>query len=124
VAEGKVLARHLRAKQAQFRAMRVFIYGHTHQFETPWKVAVNDLVDITVSNTGAFQRLINEAGFLRRIGGTPPADGLRQLRLEQLPPCYTAVIVQQGGAEPEVYAWHMPEDGTGVLLTAGDARCQ
>ena len=123
MAKGKVLARHLRAKQSQFPAMRVFIHGHTH-IETPWKVALNDLVDITVANTGAFQRLIDEAGFLRRIGGTPPAEGLRFLRLEQLPPCYTVVIVPQEGAEPEIYAWHMPEDGIGGRLTAGDGRCQ
>ncbi|MCK1511377.1 metallophosphoesterase [Bradyrhizobium sp. 190] len=124
LAKAQILSRHFRARQLQFRAMRVFIYGHTHQFETPCSVALNDLISITVANTGAFQRLIDEEGFLRVIGGTPPWEGLRTLRLEQLPPRYTAVIVADANSNPEVYAWHMPEDGIGALVTAEDGRCR
>jgi UDP-2,3-diacylglucosamine pyrophosphatase LpxH len=124
VAKSRVLARHLRARQAQFRDMEVFIYGHTHQYEKTWKVPVNDLMNITVANTGAFQRLVDEPGFLRRLNGMTPEHGLRTMTVEQLAPCYTAVIIATADAEPEVYAWHMPEDGRGILVSPGDGRCK
>jgi UDP-2,3-diacylglucosamine pyrophosphatase LpxH len=124
VSKDKVLARHLRARQRQFKGMRVFIYGHTHQYEDPRKVELNDLLKVTVANTGAFQRLLDEPGFLRRLNGMTPQEGLRTLRLEQLPPCYTAIIVPTDGAEPQVRAWYMPEDGGGVFVPPNAAICR
>jgi hypothetical protein len=47
-----------------------------------------------VANTGAFQRLIDEGGFLRRLPpGITPEEGLKRIPLERLPPCYTVVLI-------------------------------
>ena len=124
VSKGKVMARHLRAKQAQLRAMQIFIYGHTHLYETPWQVALNDLVNVTVVNTGAFQRLTDERGFLARLKGISPEEGLRTMTLEQLSPCYTAVIIPADGAEPQVYSWYMREDLAGTFVDPTHASCR
>jgi hypothetical protein len=107
--------------------MRVFIYGHTHQFEEPWRVNLDSGPTITIANTGAFQRLVDEAGFLKRLNGRTPQEALRTMTPEELPPCYTAVIVPAGAAGdipvPKTRAWHMPEDGTGSFTDPGDPRC-
>lgn len=124
VSRDKVLAGHLRARQQQFNGMRVFIFGHTHKYEEPRKVPLNDLVSITVANTGTFQRLIDEQGFLRRLNGMHPEQGLRSMHLEELAPCYTAIIVRTDGAEPEVRTWYMSEDGAGAFIALEDARCR
>ena len=97
--KSKVMAKHLADRQAAHKSMRVFIYGHTHQFEEPWRVDVEGSpVTVTVANTGAFQRLIDEAGFLKRLDGRAPQDALRSMSLEELPPCYTSVVVSASAA--------------------------
>jgi UDP-2,3-diacylglucosamine pyrophosphatase LpxH len=126
--KSKVMAKHLADRQATHKSMRVFVYGHTHQFEEPWRVDVEGLpVTVTVANTGAFQRLIDDAGFLKRLGGRTPQDALRSMRLEELPPCYTAVVVPVPAAgqlpAPRTQAWYMPEDGAGSFTTPDDPRC-
>jgi UDP-2,3-diacylglucosamine pyrophosphatase LpxH len=127
--KSKVMAKHLAARQADYKSMRVFIYGHTHQFEEPWRVEVEGSpVTITIANTGAFQRLIDDAGFLRRLGGRPPEEALRSMSLEELPPCYTAVVVSAPASGqlpvPKTVAWHMPEDGAGSFTTPDDPKCR
>ena len=124
ISKDKVLARHLRARQQQFTGIQLFIYGHTHQYENSRKVPLNDLVSVTVANTGAFQRLIDEPGFLRRLNGITPQEGLRAIPLEQLPPCYTAVIVPTDAAETQVRAWHMTEDEVGTFVSPTDEKCR
>jgi UDP-2,3-diacylglucosamine pyrophosphatase LpxH len=124
IAKDKVLARHLRARQSQFKSVTVFIYGHTHQYEVARELSLNDLVKVTVVNTGAFQRLIDESGFLRRLNGVPPQEGLRTLGLDQLPPCYSAVLIPTSEAKPELHLWHMTEDAAGVFVPPGDPRCK
>jgi UDP-2,3-diacylglucosamine pyrophosphatase LpxH len=101
ISKDKMLARHLRARQLQFKAMRVFIYGHTHQYEDAREVPLNELVSVTVANTGAFQRLVDEQGFLQRLKGMSPQDGLRTMNLDQLAPCYTAVIIPMSSVAPK-----------------------
>jgi UDP-2,3-diacylglucosamine pyrophosphatase LpxH len=126
--KAKVMARHLADRQATYKSMRVFIYGHTHQFEEPWRVNLDSGPTITIANTGAFQRLVDEAGFLKRLNGRTPQEALRTMTPEELPPCYTAVIVPAGAAGdipvPKTRAWHMPEDGTGSFTDPGDPRCR
>ncbi|TQF30569.1 hypothetical protein UNPA324_13820 [Bradyrhizobium sp. UNPA324] len=126
--KSKVMAKHLAARQADHKSMRVFIYGHTHQYEEPWRVDVEGSpVTITIANTGAFQRLIDDAGFIRRLGGREPQEALRSTSLEELPPCYTAVVVSAPAPGqlpvPKTVAWHMPEDGAGSFTTPDDPRC-
>lgn len=122
ISKAKVMARHLRGRLRQFPGMEIFVYGHTHQFEPPWQVAVDDLTKVTVVNTGAFQRLIDEEHFLARLNGRSPQEGLRTMKLEELPACYTAVIVANGQSGPKVFAWHMDEHGAGEFVSAD--KCQ
>jgi UDP-2,3-diacylglucosamine pyrophosphatase LpxH len=124
-----VLREHLLARRAQFKGMRVFIYGHTHQLEEEWILEVPGTVNVKVSvlNTGAFQRVVDEKGYLKRVRnkGVSPGEGLRRLGLEDLPPCYTVVLVPYDGSVPKPVTkrWHMEEDGTGTLVNPGDPRC-
>lgn len=122
----KVMAKHLRARLGTYQSMRVFIYGHTHQYENPWPVDL-DNVRVTVANTGAFQRLINEKGFLGRLNGRTPEEALRTMQLDELPACYTAIIVPEPPSGqvpvPKSRAWYMPENGPGVLTSPEDGRC-
>jgi UDP-2,3-diacylglucosamine pyrophosphatase LpxH len=127
VAKEKVMARHLSQRLQQAKRMRLFIYGHTHQYELPWQVQVG-IPKITVANTGAFQRLVSEAGFLKRLNGMSPQEGLRKISLDQLAPCYSAILVKPParGYPPkaEVIAWYMEEDKIGEFISLQDSRCQ
>jgi len=124
-----VLTEHLQGRLAQsgLRQMRVFVYAHTHELEEAWPVQVTDLRSVMVLNTGAFQRVINEDGFLSRAKAKnlPPAEALRQLTPEDLPPCYTAVVVAFGDALPEAQTvrWHMEEGKPGGFVNVGNAAC-
>ena len=92
--KSKVIAKHLVARQATYKKIRVFIYGHTHQFENPWSVDLDGLTTVSVANTSAFQCLLDEPGFLKRLNGRTPQDALRTMTLNELPACYSAVIVE------------------------------
>jgi hypothetical protein len=107
--------------------MRLFIYGHTHQYELPREVNIDDRVAVTVANTGAFQRVIDDTAFRRRLAGRTAPEALRSMSLDELPACYTAVIVKPtvDGKLPtlEVFAWHMAESGAGDLVSPGAGPC-
>lgn len=124
-----VLREHLSQRLGEFPATRVFVYAHTHQFEEEWGVNLNNPINVRISvlNTGAFQRVVDEKGYLRRIekNGLSAAEGLRKLSLDALPPCYTTVMVpyERGLPKPVVKRWLMEEKGRGTLVDAGDARC-
>ena len=124
----KVLAKHLQARKASYPSMEVFIYGHTHQFEEPWKVELNDGAKIVVANTGAFQRLIDEPQFRTRLKGRTPIEGLKGMDLAELPACYGAIQVKSAGKntdlKPEVRAWFMPEDQSGQFVSVVDEKCE
>jgi UDP-2,3-diacylglucosamine pyrophosphatase LpxH len=121
-----VMRRHLGDRLASFPRMRLFIYGHTHQYELPWAVDVGR-VAVTIANTGAFQRVIDDAAFRRRLAGRTAPEALRTMSLDELPACYTLVIVEPTADEKlptlEVFSWHMAEDGAGVLVRSGAAPC-
>ena len=57
-------------------------------------VDLDGLTTVPVANTGAFQRLLDEPGFLKRLNGRTPQDALRTMTLDELPTCYSAVIVE------------------------------
>ncbi len=124
-----VLRDHLSGRLGKYPAARVFVYGHTHQLEQKWGVDLINPINVRISvlNTGAFQRVIDESGYLHRIekNGLSAAEGLRKLPLDALPPCYTAVIVsrENGLPNPVVKRWFMEEQGSGTLVDPGDARC-
>jgi UDP-2,3-diacylglucosamine pyrophosphatase LpxH len=129
VPRSRVMAEHLRMRlDGNYRKMRVFIYGHTHQLEEEWKVDVSDVLSISVLNSGAFQRVVDEPGYLARMKARnwTPAEGLRRLGPEDLAPCYTAVLVPYEGAEPRprTLQWHQHEDSTGRFVFPGAAECK
>ena len=79
-------------------------------------------------NTGAFQRIEDEPGFLQRAKtkNLTPAQALRVLSPEDLPPCYTAVVIgfSEDLPEAETIRWQMPEGGTGRFVDVGDVACK
>ena len=115
---------HLRAD----KRLRVFVYGHTHGFEKGWPLKMTSGTEVIVHNTGAFQRTVDEAGFLARVTSRnlAPEDALRKIKLEDLPPCYSAVLVtyaSSGVPASKTWLWHQEEGGTGALVEPGDIRC-
>jgi hypothetical protein len=129
VPRARVIRAHLAQRRLATPRMRFFIYGHTHQYEKPWEIDLDGLTTVGVTNTGAFQRLINETGYLKRIKAMhiTEREGLRQLPLDKLPACYTFVTIDYESSipKPKLLAWHQEEDGQGrVVDPEEDNRCQ
>lgn len=108
--------------------MRVFVYGHTHAFETEWPVEISSRVTVHVLNDGAFQRVVDDAKFreLAQEAGKSPAQALQELDLAELPACYTFVEISSSEGTPlhrELSAWHMDEAGPGEIVDVCDPRC-
>lgn len=126
-----IISAHLKVRlsESELRRMRVFIYAHTHQLESEWAVKPpGELNEIAVFNTGAFQRLVEEQGFLKRARERhiDSAQALSELPVEALPACYTAVVVAQGTfpVKAVTVRWHMEERSTGKFVSPADAVCQ
>jgi hypothetical protein len=125
----RVLVDHVSDRLQQFGRMRMFIYGHTHQYENEWPLRAKGPIGIKVRvlNTGAFQRVVDEETYVRiaKAKNLSEAEGLRRLAIEDLPSCYTAVTVTYESTMPvaSLYKWYMPEDGTGALLNSDDQHC-
>jgi hypothetical protein len=122
-----VMRRHLEARLAAYPAMTVFVYGHTHAAEAAWEVALDGGRTVTVLNSGAFQRLVDEEGYVSRSAAWErPSQGLGVLALEDLAPCYSAVVVERRGGRPHprLEAWHCPETGGGRRVAPGDPVCR
>jgi hypothetical protein len=118
-----VIRTHLAERLRNDDRMGIFIYSHTHAPEVGWPIA-----GVLVHNTGAFQRTIDEKGFLTRVDEKhiPANQALRMIKLEDLPACYATVLVtyQSGSPESKTLRWHMHEDGDGSLVEPDDPRCQ
>jgi hypothetical protein len=123
-----VMRAHVAGRMRNAKKMQMFVYGHTHQLEEGWLLAVNALRFVNVFNTGAFQRTTDEPGFLRRakVKSWAPAEALRKLKVEDLPACYTAVLVEYNGGVPEGHTkrWWMQEANPGKLVRPGAPECQ
>lgn len=123
------LREHLKLRFDEFKRMRVFIYGHTHAMQAPWSLDVDSSAAVVVANSGAFQRLIDDDGFMARVNAKKwsAAEGLRRLKPEDLPPCYGVILVPYAGArpEPDAQMWWMPEDEkAGEFISPRDKRCR
>jgi len=98
-----------------------------HALEVGWPMMIEQGKEVMVHNTGAFQRTIDEDGFLARFRekDLKASQALRTIKLEDLPPCYSAVLVTYRSAVPDskTWRWHMPENGKGSLVEPGDERC-
>lgn len=116
-----------RIRQEGLKDMSLFIYGHTHLLEEEWSVKFGLPHPVKIYNTGAFQRLVDEKGFLSRAKGKP-SDALKSLSVEDLAPCYTAVFVTMSPNLPsaKIVKWHMTEDSgqTGYFTDIEDPVCK
>lgn len=124
ISQDKVIARHLETRLPNYAAMQVFVFGHTHQVIVPRAIQIG-LRKVTIANTGAFQRLIDEAGFLRRLNGGTPQEALKSMTVDDLPPCYSAIVIRtaNGDPKPELRTWHMQENGSGFFVSQNDSQC-
>jgi hypothetical protein len=123
-----VVGAHVEGHLSADTRLRIFVYGHTHDFEEGWPLKVASGTQVTVHNTGAFQRTVDEAAFLARVAqkNLAPSDALRKIKLEDLPACYSAVLVtysSSGVPTSKTWRWHQEEGGTGALVEPGDNRC-
>lgn len=125
-----ILSKHLESRIATYTKAAVFVYGHTHQYERAWDLKLRGGHKITVLNSGAFQRLIDEEGYLKRVESMGLGDqkhkGLSRIALDSLAPCYGTVIVQRyrGVLVPEMKMWHMPDGETGKLIDPTSKKCK
>lgn len=96
----------------RFHRMEVFVYGHTHVPEFDWRMKVKGVRIVDILNTGAFQRLIDEADFVKRTKDKEASVALSSLQLEDLPACYASVLISYEGIRPkaELHYWRQPEN--------------
>ena len=124
----RVIGSHLRSLLPASRSARFFVYGHTHELNFNWSVPWDDNRVMTVFNTGAFQRLVN-VPTLRQISTrrhVPFESSLREVPLESLPACYSAVFITgvNGSWDGRLRNWLMGEDAQGgTLIEPCDSRC-
>jgi UDP-2,3-diacylglucosamine pyrophosphatase LpxH len=125
-----VLREHLLNRREKFANLTVFIYGHTHLLEERWSLALEEDDTVSVLNSGAFQRLIDEPGFINRVNADTtietPAEGFKMMPIEALAPCYTFIMVpyKDGKPVPVTQQWYMPENGQGRIVNPGDEKCE
>jgi UDP-2,3-diacylglucosamine pyrophosphatase LpxH len=120
--ERAVVTPHLAMREAVYPAMVNFVYGHTHTYREPW-IATVDGATVSVANTGAFHRVIDEAGFEKRTGSLPRSRALRSLQPEDLPACYTFVVVENERRPMKLWRWYQPEGAAGSRVRASDPKC-
>ena len=126
-----VMRTHATLRRSTFPNMKVLVYAHTHQLEPAWDLRLGLGDSVSVLNTGAFQRLVGEQGFRKRLTDMKiykPSDGLSKIPLEALAPCYSFVEVApgDGAARPTAATrlWKMAEsDPTGKVVAPGDSGC-
>ncbi len=123
----EVLAKHM-VKLGNARVGAAFyVYGHTHQLEEPWELSLGGASRITVANTGAFQRVIGEAGFEKRVRdrNLKPGEALKTLTHDDLPPCYTFVVVTRGEVNSmSTLRWFQPDGAEGKPVAVGAPGCE
>ena len=81
-----------------FRSFTIFVYGHTHSAHQPRVVKVTPEWEVSVVNTGAFQRIASPE-FIASISANERNDPafLANLTLERLPDCYSFVTLKSVG---------------------------
>lgn len=128
-AHSRAMISHLTKRAKADAYMRVFVYGHTHELRCPVSVKPKTGLPVSVANTGAFQRLIDDSKYIeaaKKKNFTPEA-GLGGLKLEEdAPPCYSAVLVTYADGVPvaKVQNWYMDEhDGDGKFVDPTDCLC-
>jgi hypothetical protein len=120
----RILRKHLKETLEKHPAMTLFVYGHTHTMQEPWNLKVRRGTTIKVVNTGTFQRLIDEGQFLQAAKGKP-TELLSSLSLDELAPCYSAVLVtyENGYPHADLKNWREFPDGKGNFVPPCDPAC-
>jgi len=124
-----VLTEHINERRKSNKNMNIFIYGHTHAYEVPWQLLVDKSSgkEVTVVNTGAFQRLVDEDTFKKIVKerNLNEQDALRTIQVEDLPHCYSAVFAHYDNGSPEVKLrmWKQTENGKGKLVSHQNSAC-
>jgi UDP-2,3-diacylglucosamine pyrophosphatase LpxH len=122
-----VLRKHLVSRKLAEKDVAFYVYGHTHQLETPWDINVGGNRLIQVANTGAFQRLMDEKQFKARLAARQlaPEQALRSLTHDDMPACYTYVVVtRKDKPRMQTLRWHQPDNAAGQSVGVGDKRCE
>ena len=73
-------------------SLRTYVYSHTHRAELPFDGTLSGPFRPKVVNTGAFQRIVTPEQMNQRFES--PQDALRKAKLEDLPRCYSFVVVE------------------------------
>ncbi len=121
-----IIRTHLEKRLKDYPNLSIFIYGHTHKLEEPWDLKLSHGENVTIVNTGAFQRLIDDESF--RAAATrehmTPEEALKKLPFSELPPCHSVVTVTYDGNSPSVVLQNWVETATGgKLVAACDKAC-
>jgi hypothetical protein len=76
-----VVGAHVEGHLGAAPRLRVFVYVHTHNFEEGWPLEVPGGTEVTVHNTGAFQRTVDEEGLPALVAqkNLAPGDALRKI---------------------------------------------
>ena len=138
VSRDRILRAHLADRRRELPRLQTFIYGHTHQLEPAHCVEVDSLTQVDVLNTGAFQRVMDEAGYQARLSQRPDitsaasadirgGEGLSRLTLEDdFKACYTVVLAPNVGGRYRARTWRWVMDeghDAGWLTLPGDRVC-
>ena len=123
----RVLASHLLQVQGEYKKMRYFVYGHTHDLAKKWQP--KGVRYVWAMNSGAFHRVIGDEGYRNRVTqkGISLGEGLAKISLEELPPCYTFVKQIPPEVAPQVFRWVMQENdmnGKIVCVDPKDPACK
>jgi hypothetical protein len=96
----------------------VYVFSHTHLAVPAYSPINKGTWRPTVVNTGAWQRVVTpeQLSALREKRKLPEKEVLQKLEVEDLPPCYSAILVQPYGGTvkptPVVRYWRAQKEGT------------
>jgi len=128
IPERRILTSHVSNIQKTQPKLRYFIYGHTHQYVSPFPVLLESGVSAMVLNDGAFQRLVSMDTLLaayrrRHKNEVGEKSSALKTSFDDLPPCYSAAIVEynRGIAVPGVWVWVFGESFRSGTLYKADA---
>jgi hypothetical protein len=121
----RTLRRRLQSLTA-YPSMLYYVYGHTHAVEKPWSIDLGGRRTVTIANTGAFHRLIDDRAFRAEAdrAGMKPEEALKGLPFDVLPPCHSTVTVVYADGRPQIETknWLDDEQG-GRFVDVCDAAC-
>ena len=100
-----------------------YIHGHTHLPDRGFNVGT-DQTGPHISNTGAFRRVVTPGAFevMKEATKQSREELLRTLRPDELPECYSFVVIEPYEDEPRPGQWYWTRGDDGSWETA--RRCE